>query len=298
MARGFSSIADAAQAALEAQVKRLVMFHYDQDYTTTWSTRWRSARAACSTRAAARTSSSRRRARPPLTSLACTSTASIGRDAARRRHARSAAAGGAGRQGAARGRVPATVARGALPALLLLEGSAHARRAGLSDRDGSIAALRARRGHDRRRAGRAKVWASRASCGSPIAPTRPSRRWWSPIAPRPRLGRLLLQRLVAAVERGVVRFRCEVLAANDVMRGLLAQLAPEADLAKIEGEVVDRMGPAGRAARSGCRRGPARRRPYRLLQMAAEGAVVVRQCSGLANRRCPGRALRRAEAVA
>ena len=33
MARGFSSIADAAQAAVEAEVKQLVMFHYDQDYT-------------------------------------------------------------------------------------------------------------------------------------------------------------------------------------------------------------------------------------------------------------------------
>lgn len=33
MARGFSSIADAAQAAVDAGVKRLVMFHYDQDYT-------------------------------------------------------------------------------------------------------------------------------------------------------------------------------------------------------------------------------------------------------------------------
>jgi phosphoribosyl 1,2-cyclic phosphodiesterase len=32
IARGFSSIADAAQAACEARVKRLVMFHYDQDY--------------------------------------------------------------------------------------------------------------------------------------------------------------------------------------------------------------------------------------------------------------------------
>jgi phosphoribosyl 1,2-cyclic phosphodiesterase len=32
MARGFSSIADAVQAACEAKVKRLVMFHYDQDY--------------------------------------------------------------------------------------------------------------------------------------------------------------------------------------------------------------------------------------------------------------------------
>ena len=33
MARGFSSIADAAQAAVEAEVKKLVMFHYDQDYS-------------------------------------------------------------------------------------------------------------------------------------------------------------------------------------------------------------------------------------------------------------------------
>lgn len=31
--RGFSSFADAADAALRAQVKHLVMFHYDQDYT-------------------------------------------------------------------------------------------------------------------------------------------------------------------------------------------------------------------------------------------------------------------------
>jgi phosphoribosyl 1,2-cyclic phosphodiesterase len=31
--RGFSSIADAARAAVEARVKKLVMFHYDQDYS-------------------------------------------------------------------------------------------------------------------------------------------------------------------------------------------------------------------------------------------------------------------------
>jgi phosphoribosyl 1,2-cyclic phosphodiesterase len=33
LARGFSSIADATRAAAEAKVKRLVMFHYDQDYS-------------------------------------------------------------------------------------------------------------------------------------------------------------------------------------------------------------------------------------------------------------------------
>lgn len=33
MARGFSSVADAAQAAVEAGAKKLVMFHYDQDYS-------------------------------------------------------------------------------------------------------------------------------------------------------------------------------------------------------------------------------------------------------------------------
>jgi phosphoribosyl 1,2-cyclic phosphodiesterase len=33
LARGFSSIADAARVAAEARVKRLVMFHYDQDYS-------------------------------------------------------------------------------------------------------------------------------------------------------------------------------------------------------------------------------------------------------------------------
>jgi ribonuclease BN (tRNA processing enzyme) len=31
--RGFSSIAEATRAAAQAEVKRLVMFHYDQDYT-------------------------------------------------------------------------------------------------------------------------------------------------------------------------------------------------------------------------------------------------------------------------
>jgi phosphoribosyl 1,2-cyclic phosphodiesterase len=33
ISRGYSSIADATEAALEAKVKRLVMFHYDQDYS-------------------------------------------------------------------------------------------------------------------------------------------------------------------------------------------------------------------------------------------------------------------------
>jgi phosphoribosyl 1,2-cyclic phosphodiesterase len=32
LARGFSSIADAAQVAVDARIKKLVMFHYDQDY--------------------------------------------------------------------------------------------------------------------------------------------------------------------------------------------------------------------------------------------------------------------------
>jgi phosphoribosyl 1,2-cyclic phosphodiesterase len=33
LARGFSSISEAAQAAVDARVKKLVMFHYDQDYS-------------------------------------------------------------------------------------------------------------------------------------------------------------------------------------------------------------------------------------------------------------------------
>ncbi len=92
------------------------------------------------------------------------------------------------------------------------------------------------------------------------------------------LGRLLLQRLVAAaVERGVERFRCEVLAGNDAMRGLLGQLAPEADL-KAEGEVVVLewdlpLVPHDQAAGDA----PRENGLYRLLQLAAEGAVVVRQ---------------------
>jgi len=42
------------------------------------------------------------------------------------------------------------------------------------------------------------------------------------------LGRLLLLRLcAAAAERGVERFRCEVLGSNTAMAGLLAQISPE-----------------------------------------------------------------------
>jgi ribonuclease BN (tRNA processing enzyme) len=33
LARGFSSIAEAAQAAIDGHVKKLIMFHYDQDYS-------------------------------------------------------------------------------------------------------------------------------------------------------------------------------------------------------------------------------------------------------------------------
>ncbi|HTE50861.1 MAG TPA: GNAT family N-acetyltransferase, partial [Kofleriaceae bacterium] len=43
------------------------------------------------------------------------------------------------------------------------------------------------------------------------------------------LGRLLLQRLIAAAaERGIERFTCDVLATNDAMRGLLHSIAPDA----------------------------------------------------------------------
>jgi GNAT superfamily N-acetyltransferase len=53
------------------------------------------------------------------------------------------------------------------------------------------------------------------------------------------LGRLLLQRLAAAArERGVTRFRSDVLARNETARALLRELAPELSVSAVEGEVV------------------------------------------------------------
>ena len=90
------------------------------------------------------------------------------------------------------------------------------------------------------------------------------------------LGRLLFLRLIAAArERGIVRFRCDVLAQNDRMRDLLHALAPGArdrsDGLTIGVDVplldVTAQAPAAEA------RGPL----YRILELAASGAVVVRR---------------------
>ncbi len=53
------------------------------------------------------------------------------------------------------------------------------------------------------------------------------------------LGRLLLTRLAAAArERGVTRFRSDVLARNDTARSLLQTLAPDLTVASVDGEVM------------------------------------------------------------
>ena len=83
------------------------------------------------------------------------------------------------------------------------------------------------------------------------------------------LGRLLFERLVdAALERGVARFRCEVLSANEGMRGLLERIAPGAQTER-EGDVVMLEWPLDPDPKD--RSNPL----YRLLTMAAEGLVVV-----------------------
>ncbi|MBI4705201.1 MAG: GNAT family N-acetyltransferase [Deltaproteobacteria bacterium] len=92
------------------------------------------------------------------------------------------------------------------------------------------------------------------------------------------LGRQLLLRLEAAArERGIERFRFEVLAENEPMRQLLGELAPEAEVRE-EGAVVSVECPLPELpARPGrepaALRGPA----HRVLSWAAEGLVLVRR---------------------
>ena len=89
------------------------------------------------------------------------------------------------------------------------------------------------------------------------------------------LGRLLLQRLaLAADERGVEWFRCEVLASNEPMRQLLAQLAPEAKQ-KHEGEVVRLDVPIAQLE-AGAKEMPREHPLYRLFIGAAAGVLVLR----------------------
>ncbi len=85
------------------------------------------------------------------------------------------------------------------------------------------------------------------------------------------LGKLLLSRLaIAARERGVERFRCEVLAANRGVLHLLSEhaddvvSAPEGDVVRVETAVP------GERARGGRGRGA-----HRILALAAEGDLRV-----------------------
>lgn len=80
-------------------------------------------------------------------------------------------------------------------------------------------------------------------------------------------GRLLTHLIQAASERGIRRFRCEVLATNEAMHGFLEQLGPPAE-ARGDEEIVTlewELPPASD-------QGPIRR----LLRLAGEGLVVLR----------------------
>ncbi|MHB8416778.1 MAG: GNAT family N-acetyltransferase [Myxococcales bacterium] len=91
------------------------------------------------------------------------------------------------------------------------------------------------------------------------------------------LGRLLFLRLVAAArERGIDRFRCDVLAENDRMRALLHEISPAArdqpDGLAVSVE-VPLLDVAFDAPSVPGVRGPL----YRLFSLAAQGAFLVRR---------------------
>ncbi len=91
------------------------------------------------------------------------------------------------------------------------------------------------------------------------------------------LGRLLFLRLVAAArERGINRFRCDVLAENDRMRKLLHELSPAArdqpDRQAVTGDMPLLDGAVDAPSASGLR-GPL----YRVFLLAAQGKVLVRR---------------------
>jgi GNAT superfamily N-acetyltransferase len=93
------------------------------------------------------------------------------------------------------------------------------------------------------------------------------------------LGRALLERLVAAaLERGVRRFRFEVLASNGPMRSLVHELAPgareerEDEVIVCEVELPDLPALPGSATRETAL--------YKFLGLAARGALLVRHALG------------------
>jgi GNAT superfamily N-acetyltransferase len=91
------------------------------------------------------------------------------------------------------------------------------------------------------------------------------------------LGRLLFLRLVAAArERGINRFRCDVLAENDRIRKLLHELSPavrdqpDGDAVTVDMPLLDVAVDAPSA--------PGLRGPlYRIFLLAAQGKVLVRR---------------------
>ncbi len=91
------------------------------------------------------------------------------------------------------------------------------------------------------------------------------------------LGRLLFLRLVAAArERGVNRFRCDVLAANERMRKLLHELSPAArDQPDGQAVCIDMplLDVAADAPSTPGLSGPL----YRIFLLAAQGKVLVRR---------------------
>jgi GNAT superfamily N-acetyltransferase len=91
------------------------------------------------------------------------------------------------------------------------------------------------------------------------------------------LGRLLFLRLVAAArERGINRFRCDVLAENDRMRKLLHELSPAArDQPDGQSVTIDMplLDVAVDAPSTPGLRGPL----YRIFLLAAQGKVLVRR---------------------
>jgi GNAT superfamily N-acetyltransferase len=92
------------------------------------------------------------------------------------------------------------------------------------------------------------------------------------------IGRLLFQRIAAAaLERGVVRLRCEVLAENQPMRAILDEIAPGA-VVEDDGAVLVFEFPLPEVAPGQPSDEATRTSPlYRLLVLAAEGRVVIRR---------------------
>ncbi len=109
------------------------------------------------------------------------------------------------------------------------------------------------------------------------------------------LGRLLFLRLVAAArERGIGRFRCDVLAANERMRALLHEIAPAArdqpDGAAVTVDVPLLDVAADAPSEPGVR-GPL----YRLFSLAAEGVLQILRDPDRLRALLPGSAGRRGD---